>query len=211
MTAQKSAKTLKLTTPVRVAIGVALLVVSAGVGWFAVDLGSRWFAAAPGQAAETPAAAAAGPQEPGAPARRIKAQLFYVAEDGLSLNEIEREVPYAEQAVDQAREIVTAQLSPVGDPFVSAIPTGTALRAIFITPQGDAFVDLSPQVSGGHPGGSLGELLTVYTIVDALTTNLPAVRAVQILIGGKEADTLAGHVDIRRPLPKNTALVTRAK
>jgi hypothetical protein len=34
---------------------------------------------------------------------------------------------------------------------------------------------------------------------------------VQILIDGKEADTLAGHVDLRRPLRKNlswTALQT---
>jgi hypothetical protein len=63
-------------------------------------------------------------------------------------------------------------------------------------------VDLSGEVRTKHPGGALDEILTVYTIVNALTVNLPAIQRVQILIDGKEADTLAGHVDLRYPLPK---------
>jgi hypothetical protein len=43
-------------------------------------------------------------------------------------------------------------------------------------------------------------LLTVYAIVNAVTTNLPAVQRVQILVDGKEVDTIAGHIDVRRPL-----------
>ncbi len=58
-----------------------------------------------------------------------------------------------------------------------------------------------------HPGGSLDELLTIYTIVNALTMNLPAVTSVQVLVDGKEVDTLAGHVDLRRPLTKNVSWV----
>ena len=51
------------------------------------------------------------------------------------------------------------------------------------------------------------ELMTVYTIVNAVLTNLPDLQEVQILIGGQEADTLAGHVDLRRPLRKNDSLI----
>jgi hypothetical protein len=50
-------------------------------------------------------------------------------------------------------------------------------------------------------GGSADELLTVYAIVDSLTANVPQIRRVGLLVGGRERDTLAGHVDIRRPLP----------
>ena len=56
-------------------------------------------------------------------------------------------------------------------------------------------------------GGALDELFTVYVIVDALTVNLPAIARVQILIDGKETDTLAGHVDLRHPLQKNLTWV----
>ena len=34
--------------------------------------------------------------------------------------------------------------------------------------------------------------------------NLPAITAVQILIDGQEVETLAGHVDLRRPLSQKS-------
>ena len=66
-------------------------------------------------------------------------------------------------------------------------------------------------ISAAHPGGSLTELLTVQAIVNAVTANLPAVQRVQILVDGKEVDTIAGHVDIRQPLVRDTSLSREAK
>ena len=40
-----------------------------------------------------------------------------------------------------------------------------------------------------------------------MTSLLPAIQRVQILIDGREADTLAGHVDLRRPLQQDLSLV----
>jgi hypothetical protein len=40
-----------------------------------------------------------------------------------------------------------------------------------------------------------------------LTENLPAVTSVQILVDGKEVETLAGHIDLRRPIAKNSEFV----
>ena len=62
-------------------------------------------------------------------------------------------------------------------------------------------------MSSGHSGGSLDELFTVYALVNALTASVPEVTAVQILVGGREADTLAGHVDLRQPLAPNLTWV----
>jgi spore germination protein GerM len=70
--------------------------------------------------------------------------------------------------------VIEAHLAPHPQSFKSAIPEGTKLRELFITENGEAFVDLSPEVASAHPGGALTELLTVYTIVDVLTANLPA-------------------------------------
>jgi hypothetical protein len=61
-----------------------------------------------------------------------------------------------------------------------------------------------------HSGGSINEALTVYAIVNALTTNLNDVRSVQILIDGKEVDSLAGHIDLRRPIGKSAGWVQKA-
>jgi spore germination protein GerM len=139
--------------------------------------------------------------------RKIKARLFYVSEDGTHLTAVERDVAYGEGTAEQAREIIAAQIAPVAEPFILAVPAGTKLKALFITEGGTAFVDLSPEVVSSNTGGTVNELLTAYTIVNALTSNLPAVTSVQLLVDGKEVDTLAGHVDLRRPLAKNLTWV----
>jgi spore germination protein GerM len=166
---------------------------------------ARMYAPPRDEPAEAPVASA--PTTPKETAH-ITATLFFGAPDGQSLAAVRRDVPLAENVVDQGRQILTAQLAETPPaPLVSVIPMGTTLRALYVTDRGDAFVDLSAQLVRGHPGGSLNELLTVYAIVNAVTANLPAVRRVQILVDGKEADTIAGHVDLRRPLTRNDSLV----
>jgi hypothetical protein len=157
-----------------------------------------------------PSASSPAPTAPPTAERRITATLYYVTEDGMALAGIQREVPFGETVLEQAERIVQAQLEPAPQPLVSAIPAGTVLRAIYVTQRGDAFVDLSVDARTKHPGGALDELFTVYSIVDALTVNLPAITRVQILIEGKEVDTLAGHVDLRHPLQKNLQWIRTA-
>ena len=49
--------------------------------------------------------------------------------------------------------------------------------------------------------------MSVYSVVNSLSTSFPAVKRVQILIEDKPAQTLAGHVDLTRPLvPDMTVL-----
>ncbi len=147
--------------------------------------------------------------EPAAPPEvsHIGATLFYASADGRALVPVRQEVTLAEGLVPQGREILTAQLQGAPPPYVSVIPEGTVLRAFYVTGRGDAFVDLSFEAASQHPGGSSTELLTVYAIVNAVTANLATVQRVQILIDGREADTLAGHVDLRRPLQQDLSLV----
>lgn len=183
-----------------VAVGIVVLAL-AGVVAFVVQ--QRRAAQGPhGTVSTAPAASA-----PVIGGRRIKARLFYVSEAGNRLTSVEQDVPFGDNTADQAKSIIAAQLAPVAEPTVSAVPPGAALRALFVTAAGEAYVDLSPEFAFAHPGGTTGELLTIYAIVNALTTNLPVIKSVQLLVNGKELDTLAGHVDLRRPLTQNLALV----
>jgi Sporulation and spore germination len=160
-----------------------------------------------GNAPDAPHAPAA-PAAPAAAVPRIKATLYFASADGLRLVPVESEVALAEGVVAQARSIVESQLAaPAPPPLVSTIPKGATLRGIFVSQRNEAFVDLDPSIRTAHPGGTLQELMTVYTIVNALLSNLPNLQEVQILIGGQEVDTLAGHVDLRRPLRKNEGLI----
>jgi hypothetical protein len=185
--------------------GVAVLALVAG--WVLFIGLPRWYGPKP--PAESAAGGAAA--STAAAERKITATLYYVSEDGLSLVGAQREVPFGEPIVEQARRIVEAQLVSAPEPLASAVPQGTTLRAVYISERGDAFVDLTGEVTSRHTGGSLDELFTVYTIVNALTVNLPAISRVQILVDGKEVDTLAGHVDLRHPLQQNLAWVRTDK
>lgn len=163
----------------------------------------------------TAANAANGPaapgNSPGGDGRRISVTLFYIAPSGDLLVPVEQDVPYAAAPAEQARRIVERQLSAAPAGQMSAIPSGTAVRSLFLTSRGEAYVDVSKEIVGGHPGGSLPEALTVYAIVNALTVNLPDVTAVQILVEGQEVDTLVGHLDLRHPLRRGTRWVQRTQ
>ena len=155
--------------------------------------------AAPGSA---PATGDTGPSAParrraGEPGRTIKARLFYVSEDGTRLTSVERDVPFAE-GPEQAREIVNAQIAPVGP---TPLGLGRAApgrprfaRRVPHRAAGDATSISAARRSTAHPGRhTRTSCSTVYTIVNALTVNLPAVQI------GPDPDRRKRSGDARRP------------
>ena len=184
----------------RLWLALTACVVILGLGiWLVASRLPRWLAStedgAPAPAANTPVTT---------DARKIQATLFYVSDDGTSLIGVNREALYAATPAEQARHIVEAQVAAPPAERASAIPAGTTVRAVFLTENHDAYVDLGGTIATGFTGGSLDEALAVYAIVNTVTTNLPDVTAVQILIEGKEVDSLGGHLDLRTPLGKAT-------
>lgn len=199
-----------MTRAVRISLVLGALILTGALVWLLFVALPRW--ASPPPAHDDAAATQVPPQTstPDEAARsRIKARLFYLTADGLRLQPSEQEVEFGATTAEQARRIVEAQLRPPAEPMVSAVPQGTTLRELFLTEAGDAYVDFSPELSRNHTGGSLDEILTVYTIVGALTENLPGIQRVQILIDGHEVDTLAGHVDLRRPLARTSEWIVQ--
>jgi spore germination protein GerM len=182
--------------PRRIAAGAAIAAVVIGAGWLL-------FVALPQRYGSRPRAESAATANAPAAERKITATLYYISEDGLALVGVQREVAFGEPVGQQAQRILEAQLTRAPQPLSSAIPEATTLKSFFLDEKGHAFVDLSADARLRHTGGALDELFTIYTIVNALTVNLPAITRVQILVDGKEVDTLAGHVDLRHPLQKN--------
>ena len=190
-------------------IGTGVALIAAGV-WLV-------FAKLPSfltRSGETPSASTATASSPGGPAaegRKIQATLFYVSDDGAELIPVNREVLYGATPAEQARLIVEAQVAAAPQGYVSAIAAGTTVRSVFLAGRGEAYVDLSPEAAAAHSGGSLNEALAVFAIVNALTANLADVTAVQILVDGKEVDTLSGHIDLRQPLSQGLKWVRKAQ
>ncbi len=100
----------------------------------------------------------------------------------------------------QAQRAVEELIEWAGTETTSPVPPQAIVREVWVSPGGIAYVDFdrSFYVFGG--GGSLGELHTVYSVVATLAVSFPEIDAVQILIDGAPVETLAGHIDLSRPL-----------
>ena len=79
------------------------------------------------------------------------------------------------------------------------IPSGTSLIGLFMDDEGIAYLDLSEEVRKNHPGGTSGEIMTIYSLVNTVIDNFHTIKGVKLLIMGKEIETLKGHIDTRYP------------
>jgi len=139
--------------------------------------------------------------------RKINVKLFFQAADRPGLVIEERPVAFSTDLSRQLRGVVEELVRGSKIGLGPTLSPETRVLDVFVTPRGIAYVDLSKEVVAGHPGGSEAERMTVYSVVDSLTASFPGVKRVQILVEDKPAETLAGHIDLTRPLlPDMTVL-----
>ena len=91
--------------------------------------------------------------------------------------------------------------------LLPTLPAGTRVLEVFVQARGVAYVDLSSEAASGLPGGSKAELLTVYSVVNTVVTNFPAVSRVRLVVEDQPVASFGGHVDVSRPLPPDMTLV----
>jgi len=76
------------------------------------------------------------------------------------------------------------------------LPEGADVRSVYLVDPGLAVIDINAAFADGHRSGVLSEELTVSSMIETLSANLPGILRVKILVEGKQRDTLAGHVDL---------------
>ncbi len=90
-------------------------------------------------------------------------------------------------------ELMVAQL--IAGPTVAehnvVLPPETRLLSLEVV-DGIAYVNFSEEVRTKHWGGSTGETMTIYSVVNTLT-QLPEVDKVQFLIEGEKEEVIWGH------------------
>lgn len=137
------------------------------------------------------------PLAPGESGRAVR--LFFADPENTALREESRQVPQGVTPTEEARRLLDELIRGPGGELAPTIPEGARVRQLYIDGEGTAYVDFTRELQANHPGGTAGELLTIYSIVDTLASNLEQVKRVQLLVEGGEITTLAGHVDARRP------------
>ncbi len=129
------------------------------------------------------------------------AQLMFPG-PGNMLHTETRELDEASDEEERLRRLVEALLEgPQTEGLFRPFPEGIELASILIATDGTAIVDLASSEGGPPPSsGSTEELLAVYSLVNTVLLDAPDLRRVALLWNGQHRPTLAGHVDLTRPL-----------
>lgn len=167
-------------------LGIAMA--GAGVWWWGV----RRVPATPGNQPTR--------MDAGAPIPHVGITLFDPAPDDDVLTAIQQEVPEGLNPPDHGRLVMEAAIERAASLEVGLLPAGTALRTFFLTPQGEAVIDLTGLSPAGLGGGTTGERLAVQALVSAVAANVRSARSVRFLLDGHVPASMTGHLDLRNPL-----------
>lgn len=108
----------------------------------------------------------------------------------------ERQVAWAKTESDRVRQVLLALIEGSHEGQSRSLPSGTTIRGVFLARDGTALLDLGGDPSSEFGPGISSESLVVYSVVNSLAANIPAVQRVIFLIQGQQAETLSGHVDL---------------
>lgn len=144
------------------------------------------------------------------PAEKVKVILYFSDQDAMYLVPESRTVEVKDKNnTEMLAKAIVEQLikGPQNPDLVKTVPPEARVLSVKIA-DNIAQVNFSEEISTKHWGGSTGESMTVSSIVDSLT-ELQSIKQVQILIAGKKAETLAGHLDITQPLDRNEDMIKK--
>ena len=125
----------------------------------------------------------------------------------------------AEHLIAEAREITVSQKEtmemriikelikgPVNPNLTKTIPQETKILSVE-TKEGICFVNLSQEFKTRHSGGSAGEIMTIYSIVNSLT-ELENVDKVQFLVEGQKLEVFI-HMIFNEPFARDAELIQK--
>jgi hypothetical protein len=76
------------------------------------------------------------------------------------------------------------------------LPPGSEIRSVYLVDPGLAVIDVNAAFADAHRSGVLSEELTIGSLIQTLSANIPGILRVKILVEGKQRETLAGHADL---------------
>lgn len=172
-----------------IAVGVMLVAVLV-LGFYAGRVRSRVnLLPATTQDTRPVAPPAAGPTE--------RVTLFVADDDAGVLRAEGANIPLPSARQQRAEELLRALLGIyLGKESPHVLAPGSEVRAVYLVDPGLAVIDLNAAFANGHRSGVLEEELTVTSMIQTLTANIPGILRVKILVEGHERDTLAGHADL---------------
>ncbi|MFW5976802.1 MAG: GerMN domain-containing protein [Bacillota bacterium] len=138
-----------------------------------------------------------------APAEREREVLVYFSDKDANYLVSEKRMVSAESVYnDTLKELIKG---PKNENLIKTIPDGVEVID-FKLENNIIRINFNEALQKNHWGGSSGEIMTVYSIVNTMT-QFDKISQVEFLIEGVEIETLSGHMDLSRPLGKNNKII----
>ena len=134
------------------------------------------------------------------------AHLYFISPKGYHLEAEERLLDSHSAPALYAKALIEGLLEGPRGSGVRCIPENTRLLAVYVR-DGLCYIDFSQEVSQGLPGGAEAEYMSIFALVNTLCLNVQDISSVKILIEGKEAETLGGHVDLTYPFGADMTII----
>jgi hypothetical protein len=97
----------------------------------------------------------------------------------------------------RARETLRCVMAQyLQSPSPHPLAKGADIKDVYFIGNDTMIVDTTAQFADGHPSGILLEEMTLASLIETLTANVPGITKVKFLVDGKERETLAGHADL---------------
>ena len=135
--------------------------------------------------------------------------LYFSDEDGEFLIGERNRITKRDKVEEEAKELVAELIRGPKGKLIPTLPSQTRLISLHVDEEGLAKVSFSKAFTADHPGGSSAEIMTVYSVVNSLTTNFPQIKRVQILVEGKEIESIAGHLSLTKPIASKADLIKK--
>lgn len=120
-----------------------------------------------------------------------------------------RSLKLSSDNIKAIRQVLLALIEGSHQGHGSALSPSTTIRAVFLTPDGTAIIDLSQEALANFLPGIESESLAIYSIVDSLCANISQVKAVKFLVQGQEVQTLDGHIDLTGAFAPEPSLIAQ--
>ncbi len=133
------------------------------------------------------------PAPPVDPGEEYEVQLYFSTPDAMYLDREKRTVSGQDFYKNVLNELI---IGPTEENLSKTIPeTGGVLNIEHDRDKESLIVNFNEEWQRDHWGGSAGERLTIYSVVNTMTS-LPEVERVGFRVEGQQVETLAGHMDL---------------
>lgn len=147
-------------------------------------------------------------QQSGGQAQTIT--LYFPSFAGGNLLPETRSLKLSSDNIKAVRQILLALIEGSHQGHGTALAPSTTIRAVFLSKEGTAIIDLSQEALANFQPGIESESLAIYSIVDSLCANITQVREVKFLVQGEEVQTLDGHIDLTGNFAPEPSLIAQA-